>query len=797
MEDKTYDLNSEDFDVNSYVKHIIKDHSLNKLMEQENNLKKEIKLLDNDMQSLVYENYNKFINATDIVQNLKCNFSSIESLIEDVSNKMDKITSSHKKLLEDMKPNKEKITKYIELNGALRKMQFLFDLPDHLKKLILSKSYSQALKEYIEASKLLEKHQNFKTFEDIASECKLIMISLHDDLLIKAEKSDYKVPVSEFFEIFDILKTMSSCGIAEEQHLKYWDMQFLSQSYLEMVKAKCCDHVNFLANVLETQNSTDTKDYSKFSQELCQGFLKNFASYLIYHKILFKNVEDESSDSEHLLSNSISLQILSLLTSRILFPFFGSGPTCQSEHSIALALDKLYFETKKMSCHFRLDEWFIGNALIPIIEGRIRAYAASSCSNFNKLSMEVRQKLAKLNVNSLTEGSNYLREMAKNFLSSLVENIKNVLRKLTCYTSVEEISYSTEPEFAETFLKSFIFGQFLFPFFRHFINTLQRFEDVKDNGIIDQTTLSSNQSFSATANSSLSLLFFSRVALDFYRTGYDELVSFAHDTFRTIPRPNSITSPSSNFTSFPKSESAKNSQNYGVTAQDQVMVGQFEAIASAGVSTYARSRGVSISKLAERSAASRDWLGGAEPRTPRAALKRVREEIEGVDLVVGQLFDDQNEKQQPQHGSSHSSSRKYSSYSRNTTNQGGNKSFRPLHSASTISRPNLLHSHISKIFSEKIVIYEPVNFNKNSILTGIIKICLKSFLESIRLKTLSTYGFQQIQVDLHYLQLYLWRFVSNEKILQSLLDEILSSAALRCTNPILMEQSVVDIICEK
>lgn len=68
-----------------------------------------------------------------------------------------------------------------------------------------------------------------------------------------------------------------------------------------------------------------------------------------------------------------------------------------------------------------------------------------------------------------------------------------------------------------------------------------------------------------------------------------------------------------------------------------------------------------------------------------------------------------------------------------------------------------------KLFSERIEIFSTVEFNKVSILTGIIKISLKTFMECVRLKTFSKFGLQQIQVDIHYLQLYLWRFVADEK----------------------------------
>jgi len=49
--------------------------------------------------------------------------------------------------------------------------------------------------------------------------------------------------------------------------------------------------------------------------------------------------------------------------------------------------------------------------------------------------------------------------------------------------------------------------------------------------------------------------------------------------------------------------------------------------------------------------------------------------------------------------------------------------------------------------------------------TAVILFCLllQTFLECVRLRTFSRYGLQQIQVDTHYLQLYLWRFVADEK----------------------------------
>ncbi|XP_005426618.1 vacuolar protein sorting-associated protein 51 homolog, partial [Geospiza fortis] len=108
-----------------------------------------------------------------------------------------------------------------------------------------------------------------------------------------------------------------------------------------------------------------------------------------------------------------------------------------------------------------------------------------------------------------------------------------------------------------------------------------------------------------------------------------------------------------------------------------------------------------------------------------------------------------------------------------------------------------LLSNIQKLFSERIDIFSPVEFNKVSVLTGIIKISLKTLLECVRLRTLGRFGLQQVQVDGHYLQLYLWRFASDERVVQGLLDEVAASAAHRCLDPVPMEHSVVELICER
>ena len=59
------------FAVDKYVGTLLQYKSLEELVQRGNAMVSEIKSLDSDMQMLVYENYNKFISATDTIRKMK------------------------------------------------------------------------------------------------------------------------------------------------------------------------------------------------------------------------------------------------------------------------------------------------------------------------------------------------------------------------------------------------------------------------------------------------------------------------------------------------------------------------------------------------------------------------------------------------------------------------------------------------------------------------------------------------------------------------------------------------------
>ncbi|RHZ48819.1 hypothetical protein Glove_541g45 [Diversispora epigaea] len=130
-----------------------------------------------------------------------------------------------------------------------------------------------------------------------------------------------------------------------------------------------------------------------------------------------------------------------------------------------------------------------------------------------------------------------------------------------------------------------------------------------------------------------------------------------------------------------------------------------------------------------------------------------------------------------------------------------NSSFSSISSNLAKASPNLfassanLMSNIDKLFSDRIEIFGIADFSKFGIMLGIIKIMLKTWIEMIRIQTLSRKTFQQIQIDSEYMRIKLWKFIEDERVLNTMLQELASSAFKRCAeDPAPLDNAVIEKI---
>lgn len=79
-ENHPLNLNSLQFDSEAYVNNLIQKKGLDELVAVEEDMVQNVRRLDSEMQQLVYENYNKFLTATNTVRNMQAAFTAMDNV---------------------------------------------------------------------------------------------------------------------------------------------------------------------------------------------------------------------------------------------------------------------------------------------------------------------------------------------------------------------------------------------------------------------------------------------------------------------------------------------------------------------------------------------------------------------------------------------------------------------------------------------------------------------------------------------------------------------------------------------
>ncbi|CAM9824847.1 unnamed protein product, partial [Laminaria digitata] len=92
--DRSSDVESTNFDARQYVKGLLQKEKVETLLRKDDEMVREGKKLAADRQRLVYENYNKFISATDTIRKMAQNVEGMETEMADLKGSMDRISDS-------------------------------------------------------------------------------------------------------------------------------------------------------------------------------------------------------------------------------------------------------------------------------------------------------------------------------------------------------------------------------------------------------------------------------------------------------------------------------------------------------------------------------------------------------------------------------------------------------------------------------------------------------------------------------------------------------------------------------
>lgn len=91
-------------------------------MDLENEIIRETKKLDSEMQTLVSENYNKFISATDTIRKMRSDFKKMEEEMENLVVKMADINGFNEEINSNFKDKRQEIAKLSGISNLLKKV---------------------------------------------------------------------------------------------------------------------------------------------------------------------------------------------------------------------------------------------------------------------------------------------------------------------------------------------------------------------------------------------------------------------------------------------------------------------------------------------------------------------------------------------------------------------------------------------------------------------------------------------------------------------------------------------------
>ncbi|KAJ1926353.1 hypothetical protein IWQ60_003878 [Tieghemiomyces parasiticus] len=175
LQESLYNLNSARFEPKRYTRALLTDQPLVALLQQANRLSQETRQLDGEMKTLVYENYSKFITATETIGRMKADVMDMDTEMAKLSAKVDALSNQSTVIHAAFQAGSAKVQQLGAVHRHLCKLQVLFDLPDLLRDHFEAGRLETAVHVYLGTLPLLEHYRHLAVFASTESECRTVV----------------------------------------------------------------------------------------------------------------------------------------------------------------------------------------------------------------------------------------------------------------------------------------------------------------------------------------------------------------------------------------------------------------------------------------------------------------------------------------------------------------------------------------------------------------------------------------------------------------------------------------------
>ncbi|KAI9007576.1 exocyst complex component Sec5-domain-containing protein [Phycomyces nitens] len=236
----------------------------------------------------------------------------MESEMDRLNESMNSLNRQSTTINEALGPNRDKIQQLSRAHNQLKRLQFIFDLPNRLSRCLSKGQLAQAVKYYARAAQLLDHYKHMAAFKGIEQDCQTIMAKVKSEIENKMRKEDNIEDIAENIRLLILLKE---------------DLPALRQNYLELQ-----------LSVIE-KNQTEP---ITLAEELVDAYIVPLDKLVKHYMILFVEDDQDSQPKSKQVNLSRAIQpsidrFFELAANIIALPALVEKGSCLSA---AVAMDK-------------------------------------------------------------------------------------------------------------------------------------------------------------------------------------------------------------------------------------------------------------------------------------------------------------------------------------------------------------------------------------------------------------------------------------------------------------------------
>ncbi|XP_044980285.1 vacuolar protein sorting-associated protein 51 homolog [Hordeum vulgare subsp. vulgare] len=693
-------INSTSFNPDVYMDVLVQQSNLEALLQRHVKMAAEIKNLDTDLQMLVYENYNKFISATDTIKRMKTNIAGMETNMEQLLSKITSVQSRSDTVNTSLFNKRENIEKLHRTRNLLRKVQFIYDLPSRLNKCIKAEAYADAVRFFTGAKPIFEAYGD-TSFQD----CKKASEEAMDLVIQQLQAKLYSdsEPIEARAEAVVLLKQLN------------FPVDNLKSNLLE--KLEDC-----LLNLQTEPTQASVGDISK-----------TFRAYLI----IFPDSESRLIELAHALFTNRYETVRGALKERI--PSTDLLAMLRGLWEDATAIDEVISEAALPA--FSLET----------TRDIIKQHIATA---FLHLQTEISDVLVR--THSTTN-----EKLEESQLQTAMEKSKIKVSQ-GCIDLLQEFRHLIDGNTELLVQLKDLIIDWVQEGFQDFFQKLDGHFHMLSGRITGFSQESSTVDFVQIDKvPTVLVLMLAQLCVFIEQTTIPKVTEDLADSF---------------------SGGGARSSEYGPPFVPGEICRLYRSSGEKFLQHYINIKTQKISKLLNKRFSTPVWLKHKEPREVNMFVDLLLLEFNGIVSEVKQIL--------PGLVRRH----RHSDSTGSTTSSRSNPMREEmLHRSNTNrSRSQFLENHLAKLFEQKMEIFTKLEYTQESVISTVLKLCLKSLQEFVRLQTFNRSGFQQIQLDMEFLKSSLKEFIDDEAAISFLLKEVNNAAHERCLDPIPLEAPILD-----